>query len=497
MSSTQRILLAVSSLLCFGLLRHFWDHTPNTPFSVWQLQENAGSNRSLDAAGTAAPPSADNATATSPDRLPQPTLGCARLPGAEEVVIVLKTGSTEIYEKLPIHLATTFACASDYLVYSDISQQFGPVPVRDALALVSQDMRDTHEDLAQYRLLQEHVASGADAAELKGDKSWSLDKCKFLPMITDAYRTFGRAKKWYVFIEADTYVSMHNLLHWLGQLDASEPVYAGAQVMIGDTEFAHGGSGFVMSSAAVEALTAVYAEQQIYWEQKLAHECCGDKLLAEVLLKAKPPIRLLMAFPLIQGETLTSLDWSPTHWCKPAVTWHHVDAATVDKLWQFERSWRDSDYPEDPILFSDYYEAFIHPRLTAANGAMAAWDNLSNEWVSERGSDSTITDPIGPGPAYTSAHACEALCRQQNQCLQWAWRPGLCRGGKAVQLGWALDNRPALGSAEDKIALVEGPASEGAVSGWLLERIEKWRVERGRCERRRRWTGATDREEEG
>lgn len=204
-----------------------------------------------------------NSSASTNALPPPPPLGCAQLIGIENVVLVLKTGVTEICEKLPIHLATTFACIPDYLVYSDLAQQFGTTQIRDALALVSQEMRDGHKDLAQYRLLQQHVMRGADAAEMKGDKSWDLDKWKFLPMITDAYRTFREEKQWYVFVEADTYVSMHNLLLWLGTMDASQPIYAGAQVMIGDTEFAHGGSGFAMSSAAVRALSDVTARSSL------------------------------------------------------------------------------------------------------------------------------------------------------------------------------------------------------------------------------------------
>ncbi|KAK4539534.1 hypothetical protein LTR36_010879, partial [Oleoguttula mirabilis] len=84
---------------------------------------------------------------------------------------------------------------------------------------------------------------------------------------------------------------------------------------------------------------------------------------------------------------------------------------------------------------------------------MDGWDNLSNDWVIER--DEFVSS------AYSSSETCEAYCRKrQETCLQWAWRPGLCRGGKAVRLGWALDNRPALGSAEDKIAIVEGEESK-------------------------------------
>ena len=89
---------------------------------------------------------------------------------------MLKTGSTEIYEKLPIHLTTTFECVKDRLIYSDVQQTFAKIPVRDALALTSSRVHSEREELGQYHLLQERVRLGGDATHMKGDKSWNLDK---------------------------------------------------------------------------------------------------------------------------------------------------------------------------------------------------------------------------------------------------------------------------------------------------------------------------------
>lgn len=71
--------------------------------------------------------------------------------------------------------------------------------------------------------------------------------------------------------------------------------------------------------------------------------------------------------------------------------------------------------------------------------------------------------------------------------MQWAWSPGSCKGGKKVRLGWALKNRPELGSAEDRIERTARRRLEGPVSGWMLERDERYREEVGRCEGREVW----------
>ena len=471
MLNAQRILLTVGCLLCFGLIRQLWNIAPHSssPFAV---SRNLSSSLAPAINNTVKPSNTD-LSAICPPR-----------DGLEDVLIVLKTGATEIYEKLPIHLATTFACISDYLIYSDVAQLFGSLQVHDALAYISPEVREQHNGLVQYRRLQQYVQAGADAAELKGEQSWGLDKWKFLPMISDAFRRFEMRKKWYIFVEADTYISMHNLRLWLQQLDSSRAVYAGAQVMIGATEFAHGGSGFLLSAPAAKGIMEVYGGNRQHWEYRVADECCGDKLMAEALLKAQSPVRLHRSFPIIQGETLTSLDWSPTHWCRPAVSWHHVDAAGIDRLWQFERKWRNTQGPDMPILFSNYFAAFIEPRITAANGTMPDWDNLSNDWVFEQGK---IVDS-----SYMSATACERFCRRKSDCLQWAWSPGLCRGGKAIRLGWALSNRPALGSAEDRIAQAGSLGTKGAVSGWLLDRIAEFKEQQGSCKARNLWDTHVD-----
>ena len=48
-----------------------------------------------------------------------PELPCHDLPGANETLVVLKTGAGEIEEKLPIHLNTTFRCYPNTVIFSD------------------------------------------------------------------------------------------------------------------------------------------------------------------------------------------------------------------------------------------------------------------------------------------------------------------------------------------------------------------------------------------
>jgi hypothetical protein len=478
MHTAQRILLAVSCLSCFALLKYLWTAT-----SLYGdlAQPNGRLYVDTDGFVTCANPVAPAIRNLKQMPMLQANNNshCAGLDGTNDIAIILKTGSTEIYEKLPIHFTTTFSCVKDRLIYSDAQQFFSGESVHDALDLVSGHARSKYSDLEQHKVLKHHVRLGGDAAELKGEKSWHIDKWKFLPMISDAHATFGDSKKWYFFIEADTYVSLHNLLPWLSKLNHHQPIYAGAQVMIGSTEFGHGGSGFLLSSNAAAALSKVYHSDKPHWESVIAADCCGDKIMAEVLQAANPPVHLLRSFPLIQGETLSSLDWSSTHWCRPAVTWHHVDAAGIDKLWQFDLRWREEHGADTPILFRDYYLSFIHPRILAANGSIPGWDNLSDKWIF-----STSTDE---NQWAATAKSCAQFCKDRRACVQWAWRPGSCKAGSKVRFGWALKNRPAIGSAENRIEKVEEEGMKGAVSGWLVGRIEAFMEKMGECGEKGRW----------
>ena len=467
MHNPQRILLVVSCLSCFAALKLLWDSSTARP---------TRGRIHIGADGRVAYVNAAGADVQHGQKAPvHVELGdpsCGGLDGIEDLAMILKTGATEIYQKLPIHLITTLKCVEDHLVFSDAPQDFAGEPIRDALSLVSKEARADLEDLEQYRILHDHMRLGCDASELRGDKSWHLDKWKFLPMISNTYFIFGDRKKWYFFLEADTYVSLHNLLPWLSELDHKKSIYAGAQVMIGDTEFGHGGRSFLLSAGAVKALSTTYRNNQKHWEGVVKEDCCGDKVMAEVLKASDPPVRLLRAFPLIQGETLSSLDWSETHWCKPAVTWHHVDAAGIDKLWQFEHRWRAKYGATKPILFRDYYTAFVRPRLVAANGSLPDWDNLSDKSVPE---------------AKESSDVCQSHCEQTESCLQWAWRPDSCKVGTVIHLGWALSIRPSMGSAEDRREKFSGDALKGAVSGWVMERVEALKEGMGACSQDSMW----------
>jgi len=272
----------------------------------------------------------------------QDAANCLNAPGADRVMIVLKTGASEIYEKLPTHLITLFRCTHHYLIFSDLPQTYSDYQIHDALATVSDTYKNDHEDFEFYRKLQKYHREGQDVSKLKGDKGWNLDKWKFLPMMHESYRLASPDVDWFVYIEADTSVSWTNLLQFLGRMDPKKPLYLGAQNVVGPTTFAHGGSGFIISRAAVKKMEDRRKKMSARkyddrWELSTSLSCCGDEVVARALMEVD--VELTPSWPRLQGERVHTLDWTGKHWCTPAITWHHVTPSQVDSMWRFQNEW--------------------------------------------------------------------------------------------------------------------------------------------------------------
>lgn len=101
-------------------------------------------------------------------------------------------------------------------------------------------------------------------------------------------------------------------------------------------------SGVILSRATQSRLEKLRQEEgpELYdqrWESLTASSCCGDEIIARAFLEVE--VALTPSWPRIQGETVSTLDWTDKHWCSPAVTWHHVSPTQVDAMWQYQANW--------------------------------------------------------------------------------------------------------------------------------------------------------------
>ncbi|EOD46740.1 putative glycosyltransferase family 31 protein [Neofusicoccum parvum UCRNP2] len=150
------------------------------------------------------------------------------------VLIMVKTGATALWQRLPIHLSTTLSDGTrtpNIAIYSDAATAIAGRPIVDVLANASSalraspDFRTWHAVRAAARDNRYLDQQGDEALYVPG--AWRLDKYKFVPMVAHAARNFP-GKQWYVFMEDDTFYFWDSLYAWLATFDADEPVFGGS-----------------------------------------------------------------------------------------------------------------------------------------------------------------------------------------------------------------------------------------------------------------------------
>lgn len=447
-------------------------------------------------------------------------LPCANLPGAADVVVVVKTGFTVAQKRLPMHIETTYRCIPNLLIYSDAEQTIAGHKIHDALADLAPSILDSSDDFQFYRKIKEAQSAGLKVSDVSSkddiDTAWRLDKWKNIPLLVKAAE-YKPDAKWYIFIDADTYPVWSNMLHWLSRKNHNKRIYLGCQAWIGDTVFGHGGSGYILSNAAMRAAKAEIDKDTMHYYNIPDSECCGDVAVA-VLLRDYLDLNLTTSWPMIQGETPGTLDYTQEKWCKTVVSYHHVDADEVDALWRFEQHWlrwmgeqqqvlgtggagsgtEQTVVSAPPILHRDIYDYFVAPLMRKP---IMNWDNMSrdrtlrgaegrkkkdNEENDDENNDEENKDNDenqnedeedeetedhtdywndADKVAHTSFANCKKACEADEWCLGYSYLPGECHISHVIRLG---------GEAKGE--------TFGMRSGWMPERIEQKRKEWGPCE---------------
>lgn len=421
-----------------------------------------------------------NATEITMAPVEQEELPCKKLQGGEDVLVVMRTGATEIKDKLPAHLNTTFQCYNDYIILSDYEEEFEGHQVHDLLANVEDDVKETHPDFALWRRLRDNGRDSLDDSELSGavsresgavgktdNEGWRLDKWKFLPMAVRTLELYPE-KKWYVFVEPDTYLMWANLLDWLRLLDPTEPLYYGSEVQIDKDVFAHGGSSFVISNPALQRAAKLYRENAADWHALTSAHWAGDCILGKALAQTGTP--LTWSWPMFQGGNPNTMDFLEAKsdgrnlWCAPALSYHHLSPSEITRLFNFEQDWlrvtqdRKAHSPHSAgyiswrqhermrIHHQDVFRSYVLPATTS--GARENWTNLSPD--------------LRAGTHNSTLAECQEMCASVDGCVQYS----LSRMGCAF-------------SQEGKM----GQAAEGVQAGWLEDRVREWADGHGVCER--------------
>ncbi|TIA28140.1 hypothetical protein D6C78_10878 [Aureobasidium pullulans] len=299
-----------------------------------------------------------------------------------EIALIVKTGATELFDKAMLQLHTILQPVQNLLVFSDVQQDLGKYHVRDILATIPADsMNNTDFDfywlLQKYQVELQDLSSLHDMPDIREspqtaghNAAWALDKYKFLPMLEQAW-VLDSSRKWYVFIEADTYLCWSNLVSWLAEYNPDEPVYLGKATPMHEEGpgfyFGHGGSGFIMSRAAMLSFYSAGLVRR--WDFRVPDLWFGDFIVAKVLAD-ELDLYLTDASPLLSGDSVTSIPWTRV-WCDRVVTLHHIRPDQMQALWNFEQQRAQNQSVLPALLYKELFEGF---------GARFTWPSLKHDW---------------------------------------------------------------------------------------------------------------------
>ncbi|KAL9094419.1 MAG: hypothetical protein Q9165_003269 [Trypethelium subeluteriae] len=176
-----------------------------------------------------------------------------------DIQVSLRVGINSDKAKVSAQLSSVAKCIENLLIFSDLDDRIGDRRVFDVLAELPQSYRQENPDFETYDKQKQLRADGR--LEHSNSEGWKLDRFKFLPMMEKAFEMRPNAK-WYVFMEDDTYFFWDNLFRFLDNLDPDTPKYMGSPSPGKETAdgqktwFAYGGTGHVVSRAAMKRLLA-------------------------------------------------------------------------------------------------------------------------------------------------------------------------------------------------------------------------------------------------
>ncbi|QSZ29561.1 hypothetical protein DSL72_004076 [Monilinia vaccinii-corymbosi] len=386
----------------------------------------------------------------------------------EDVVILVKTGATSIWRRMPMHMSTTLGnkrLTPNVLYYSDLADNINGNPVIDCLANVSTTLKES-PDFALYNQAKKSVDDNLyqESGSMEGDSwlagGWRLDKYKFLPMFQHA-ATYHPGKKWYVYMEDDNYFFWETLYAWLATFNHKSPILVGSAAFKMGEDFAHGGAGFAISGKAMEASFGADKTLADRYESYAQEHCCGDQVLSHALKEMG-----VERFKGLDGGGWAALQALPVwrvgfgnwNWCSPIMNIHKVHQADISKLFVFERQFMRDTQGKGRIRYRDIFQHFFAPTLVAAR---SEWDNFassrsfsSTEDASSQEFKETTAAQRNERP-WASKEKCQKACGDWEECLSWKYQDDSCHLGHMASMGHRVD---------------EGVHIE---SGWMLDRIKE------------------------
>ena len=227
-----------------------------------------------------------NDTSTDPDRgiKEHVDAACANFPDTSNILVVMKTGASEAYSKVPTQIITNLRCIDDFLIFSDMKQEIAGYTIHDSLDTVLPEVQSSNGDFDLYFRQQRCPVDQANCNQHfdVASQGWALDKYKNIHIAEKTYK-MRPDYDWYIFVDADSYVVWPTLVEWLKRINPMKPHYIGSVAMLGDFPFGHGGSGYLVSQGAMKRFLRGKENVANRWDNDASQTCCGDYMFAYAL----------------------------------------------------------------------------------------------------------------------------------------------------------------------------------------------------------------------
>ncbi|CAO1638202.1 unnamed protein product [Sympodiomycopsis kandeliae] len=371
----------------------------------------------------------------------------------EDVVLTYKTGSTVLFNRVPIWLLDLSRARNsppchrhgwaEYIpnqaFYSDAEMTLGDITFQDVLSNVSEYVKSM-DDFQEYYRIHQALTQRVDPAilpkpntQIPVSKGWKLDKFKFLPLHGDAYRRWPNAK-WQVAIEDDTFLFWNQLMKWLKTQDHdSHRLFGNPTILVnGSLPFAHGGSAYAISRGLLKSTYGTDPwnfEHQ--WDHWVRYSCCGDAELSRAFRLSTNSTSIpnfeISRFKF-QSESIGKIKFDARDLCEPIFSLHHVTPFEYSQLQKFKETLDIRVGPDDFIRYIDLLDWMmpiflrhkIHTGLAdfANRGDEVRKTYVSKiEWLHRIDWRAILNDVMPATPGISDLAQCIRACEEKATCL--------------------------------------------------------------------------------
>ena len=213
-------------------------------------------------------------------------------------------------------------------------------------------------------------------------------------------------KKWYVLLDDDTYILEPSAKLLLEHLDSSVPHYIGNAVGGRYKRFAHGGSGIILSQAAMYRVFVKNSKSLSAFNIESLTAGWGDALLADTLRKSGVYLEERYSHHF-SGEGPRIMYIRSDRFCTPIISFHGLDP---EHMLEVGDKFRNITTPTSWIRIWDFYDnrtlsSFLDEPCRADRDHVGRLDQAT-----------TTTKDV-----QTKEDCLEICLANDDTCLAWTW----------------------------------------------------------------------------